>query len=109
MKSELKFGLYVVLLLIAVLLFDIMTFDDYQYATNWPIGKVIERNYQFIQAAWSFHIVVIAIITTVLVLFQLKKKANLWEFAIKVMWLAFLGIMVIHLGGIFTGVELYLY
>lgn len=109
MKSELKFGLYVLLLLIAVLFFDIITFDGYRYATNWPIGAVIEANYRFIQAAWSFHIVVIAITTTVLVLFRLKKKVNLWEFATKVMWLTFLGIIVIHLGGIFTGIDLYLY
>ena len=109
MKSELKFGLNVVLLLIVVLLFDIITFDEYRYSGNWSTGMIIEENYHFIQNAWSFHVVVIAILTIALVLCRIKKEVNLWEFATKIMWLTFLGVMVIHLGGVFTGIDLYLY
>ena len=103
MKSELKFGLNVVLLLIAAFVFNIVAHDYGHIYSSWSIGYAIKENLHWIQDTWSLHIVIIAIVTAILVLFRIKSGINLWECATKIMWLTFLVIIIVHLAGIYWG------
>ena len=105
MKSETRFAINTALLIIATLVFNILAFDWSRLNPNAKsiIVRFIKDYFDEIQFHWCLHLCGIAIITIIATLFKIKKNVNLWEYSCKIMWLAFLAVILIHSGGIVIG------